>query len=131
VYDEEGNLLDERPIDAHEVERRKRISTVQKKIEDLIQHGKSLKEGMNFLVSSVMNIEASLLHIVPTIVKTRQEEYEGLIGCQILKQINTHPPTDVLSKGRSKRIKSLKSYLSHASEIMLIRRHQVSSEAVM
>jgi hypothetical protein len=59
MYDEEGNLLDEKPIDAHEVKRRKEISTVRNKVEDLIQHAKSSKEGMDFLVSSVMNIEAS------------------------------------------------------------------------
>jgi hypothetical protein len=37
VYDEEENLLDENPIDAHEVERRKKISTARNKFEDLIQ----------------------------------------------------------------------------------------------
>jgi hypothetical protein len=74
----------------------------------LIQHAKSLKEGMDFLVSSVMNIEASLLHIVPTTMQNRQEEYECFIGCQILEQINIHPPIDVLSNERSKRIKKSK-----------------------
>jgi hypothetical protein len=69
---------------------------------------KSLKQGMDFLVSRVMNIEASLLHIIPTTMLIRQEEYECFIGCQILEQINIHPPTDVLSKGRSKRIKKSK-----------------------
>jgi hypothetical protein len=38
----------------------------------LIQHAKSSKEGMDFLVSSVMNIEASLGSIIPNIVQTRQ-----------------------------------------------------------
>jgi hypothetical protein len=56
----------------------------------------------------IMNIEVSLLHIVPTTMQTRQEEYEGFIDCQILEQINIHPPTDVLSKERSKRIKKSK-----------------------
>jgi hypothetical protein len=74
----------------------------------LIQHAKSSKGGMDVLVSSIMNIEVSLLHIVPTTVQTRQKEYEGFIGCQILEQINIHLPTDVLSKGRSKRIKKFK-----------------------
>jgi hypothetical protein len=74
----------------------------------LIQQAKSSAEGMDFVVSGLMNMQASLHHIAPTTVQTRQEEYEGFIGCQILKQINIHPPTDVLSKGRSKRIKKSK-----------------------
>jgi hypothetical protein len=54
---------------------------VQNRVEDLIQYAKSSKEGIDFLVSSIMNIEASLLHIVPTTVQTRQEEYGSFIGC--------------------------------------------------
>ena len=108
MYDAEGNLLEEKPMDANEVESRKKISTVRNKLEDLIQLVKGSKEGMDFLVSSMMNLEASLGHIVPTAAQTRKEEYEGFIGCQIPDQINIHPPTDVLSKGRSKRIKKFK-----------------------
>jgi hypothetical protein len=37
VYDEEGNLLDEKLIDANEVEKKKKIVAVRNKIEDLIQ----------------------------------------------------------------------------------------------
>jgi hypothetical protein len=36
MYDKEGNLLDKKPIDANEVERRKKITTVRNKIEDMI-----------------------------------------------------------------------------------------------
>jgi hypothetical protein len=108
MYDEEGNLLDEKPIDAYEVERRKKISIARNKFKDLIQQAKSSAKGMDFIVSGLMNIHASLHHIAPTTMQTRQEEYEGFIGCQIPEQINIHPPTDVLSKGRSKRIKKSK-----------------------
>jgi hypothetical protein len=108
VYDEEENLLDENPIDAHEVERRKKISTARNKFEDLIQQAKGSTEGMDFVVSCLMNMQASLHHIAPTTLQTRQEEYEGFIGCQILEQINILPLTNVLSKGRSKRIKKSK-----------------------
>ena len=34
VYDEEGNLLDEKPIDAIEVEKRKKLAVVRNKVED-------------------------------------------------------------------------------------------------
>lgn len=108
VYDEEGNLLDEKSLDADEVDRRKKVATVRNKVEDMIQQAKSSKEGMIFLVSSMMNIEASLSQIVPTMVQTSQQEYEGFIGCEIPKEVYIHPPNDVRSKGRSKRIKKSK-----------------------
>jgi hypothetical protein len=53
-------------------------------------------------------MEASFDQIVPTTVQTHQEEYESFIGCQIPKQVEIHPPTEVRSKGRSKRIKRAK-----------------------
>jgi hypothetical protein len=108
VFDEEGNLLEEKPVDVNEVERRRKIAAVRSKVEDLIQRAKSSNEGMDFLVTSVMNIEASFGQIVPTIVQTTQEEYENFIGCRIPEQVEIHPPTDVCSKGRSKRIKKAK-----------------------
>jgi hypothetical protein len=108
VYDEEGNLLDEKPIDAREAEKMKKIAAVQNKLEDFIQRAKGSDEAMNFLVSSLLNMEASFDQIVPTTVQTHQEEYESFIGCQISKQVEIHPPTEVRSKGRSKRIKRAK-----------------------
>jgi hypothetical protein len=37
VYDEEGNLLDEKPINANELEKRKKIAALRNKIEDLFK----------------------------------------------------------------------------------------------
>jgi hypothetical protein len=48
VYDEEGNLLDEKPIDAREAEKMKKIAAVQNKLEDFIQRAKGSDEAMNF-----------------------------------------------------------------------------------
>ena len=108
MVDEEGNLLEEKPKDAKEVEKRKKITAVRNKVEDLIQRAKSSNEGMNFLVSGVMNLEASFSQIVPTNMQAPQEEYETFIGCKIPEKVDIHPPTDVRSKGRSKRIKKSK-----------------------
>ena len=108
MYDEEGNLLEEKVEDANEVEKRKKIAVVRNKIEDLIQRAKSSNEAMDFLVSSVLNIDDSLGHIVPSMVQPTQEEYENFIGCKIPEEIQIHPPNDVRSKGRSKRIKRAK-----------------------
>jgi hypothetical protein len=40
MYDEEGIMLDEKAIDANEVQRRKKITTVRNKLEDLIKEPK-------------------------------------------------------------------------------------------
>ena len=108
MYDEEGNLLDEKPIDAIEVEKRKKIAVVRNKVEELIQRSKSSNDAMDLLVSSVLNIDGSLGNIVPSTVTPAQEEYENFVGCKIPKEIHIHPPNDVRSKGRSKRIKRAK-----------------------
>jgi hypothetical protein len=108
VFDKEGNILEEKAMDANEVERRKKIATIRNKVEDLIQRAKSSNEGMDLLLSTVMNIETSFIQIVPSTVQAPQQEYETFIGCKIPEQIEIHPPTDVRSKGRSKRIKRAK-----------------------
>lgn len=101
-------MLDEKALDAIEVEKRKKISLVRNKIEDLIQRTKTSNEGMDFLVSSILNIEASIDNLVPSTMQNTQEEYENFIGCELPDQIEIHPPNDVRSKGRSKRIKRAK-----------------------
>ena len=46
VYDEQGNLLEERPTDSLDAAARKKISTERNKLEDLIQTAKQSNEGM-------------------------------------------------------------------------------------
>jgi hypothetical protein len=99
-------------IDANEVERKKKIIAVRNKIEDLMQIARTSKEGMNFLVSSVFNIAASLGQIVLSTLQDRQQEYEGFIGCKIPDHIQIHPPTDIHIKGRNTRIKRAKFFLA-------------------
>ena len=106
VYDVQGNLLEENPADSLDAAVRKKISTVRNKLEDLIQTAKQSDKGMDYLLSSVLSIEQPLKQMVPAAVKhTRQEEYEEFIGCNIPTQVDIHPPNDVRSVGRTKRIK--------------------------
>jgi hypothetical protein len=109
-------LLEEKPLDANEVRRRKKIAAVRNKVEDLIQRAKNSDEGIDFLATSLMNIEASFGQIVSITVQGTQEEYESFIGCKISDQVEIHPPTDVRSKGSNKKSRELKKYLSHARE---------------
>jgi hypothetical protein len=101
-------LLDEKAIDANELERQKKITAVRNKVEDLIQRAKSSNQGLNFLLSNVMNIESSFDPIIPNTVQGTQQEYECFIGCKISEQIEIHPPTNVHSRGRSKKIRRVK-----------------------
>ncbi|KAM3228658.1 hypothetical protein ACQJBY_059959 [Aegilops geniculata] len=107
VYDEHGNLLEEKATDSLNEATRKKISVVRNKLEDLIQKAKHSDEGMDFITSSVLNIEASLDEMVPTsaVKQTRQAEYEAFIGCNIPAETDIHPLTDVRTVGRCKRIK--------------------------
>lgn len=91
MYDEEGNLLEENPLDANEAERRRKMAVVRNKVESIIQQAKSSKEGMDFLVSRVMIMEGTLGKFVPGMVQSRLQEYQGFIGCQILEQVHIHP----------------------------------------
>ena len=108
MYDDEGNILEEKPEDANEVEKRKKIVVIRNNIEDSIQRAKNSSEAMDFLVSSVLKINESLGRIVPSTVQSSEKEYENFIGCKIPEKIEIHPPNDVRSKGRSKRIKRAK-----------------------
>jgi hypothetical protein len=79
--------LDKKPIDANELERRKKIATLRNKFEDLIQRAKSSNKGLDLLVSNMMDVEASFDQIIPSTVQATREEYEGFIGCKIPEQI--------------------------------------------
>jgi hypothetical protein len=118
-FDEEGILLEEKPLDANEVMRRKKIAMVRKKLEDFIQRAKNSNEDTDFF-GYMYDEHRVFSQIVPSTMQGTQEEYESFIGCKIPDQVEIHPPTDVCSKGRSKRIKkNPKNYLSRAREIML------------
>jgi hypothetical protein len=102
VYDDEGNILEEKVKDTNEVGKRKMMAVVRNKMEDLIQRTSSSKEVMYFLLLSVWNIDDSLRHIIPSTVQPIQEEYENYIGYKIPEEIKIHPPNNVPSKGKRK-----------------------------
>ncbi|XP_066319974.1 protein FAR1-RELATED SEQUENCE 9-like [Miscanthus floridulus] len=107
-FDEEGNLLDEKPEDPMEVAMRKKISDSRNQFEDLIQMAKNSEQGMNFLFSSLSNLVEPLQKITPATRVNKQDEYESFLGSKIPNQVDIHPPNDIKSKGRCKRIKKSK-----------------------
>ena len=107
-FDEEGNLLDEMPKDPMEVEMRKKILESRNMFEDLIQMAKNSEQGIEFLRSSLSNLMEPLQKITPAVRVDKQEEYEIFLGNKIPNEVDIHPPTDITSKGRSKRIRKSK-----------------------
>jgi len=91
-----------------EVALRKKISDSRNKFEDLIQMAKNSEEGMDFLYSSLSNLVEPLQKITPALRVEKQDEYESFLGSKIPKEVDIHPPNDVNSRGRSKRIKKSK-----------------------
>jgi hypothetical protein len=95
VYDEYGNILHDKILEPNDLVMRKKIASVRNKFEDLIKKANNAEEGMDFLLSGLCNIEASLHQILPTTTHSRQDEYEAFIGCHIPNEVTVHPPTDI------------------------------------
>jgi len=107
-FDDEGNLLDEKAEDPNEVAMRKKISDSRNKFEDLIQMAKNFEQGMEFLYSSLSNFVEPLQKIIPAATVTKLDEFESFLGRKIPHEAEIHPPNDIKSKGRCKRIKKSK-----------------------
>jgi lipid II:glycine glycyltransferase (peptidoglycan interpeptide bridge formation enzyme) len=58
-FDDEGNLLEDVPADPMEVAIRKKNSEARNRFEDLIQKAKHSNEGLDFLSSSLSNLETT------------------------------------------------------------------------
>ena len=108
LFDDEGNLLDEKPKDSMDVAMWKKISESRNKFEDLIQMAKNSEQGVDFIYSSLSNLVEPLEKITPAAAENKQDEYESFFGSKIPNEVNIHPPNDIKSKGRCKRIKRSK-----------------------
>ena len=92
-----------------EVALQKKISESRNKFEDLIRMAKNSEEGMYFLYSSLSNLVEPLQKITPVATDDKQDEYETFLGSKIPDEVNIHPPNDIKSKGRCKRIRRSKN----------------------
>ena len=86
----------------------KKILNSWNQFEDLIQMAKNSKQGIDFLFSSLSNLIEPLQKITPATTVNKQDEYESFLGSKIPNQVDIHPPNDIKSKGRCKRIKKSK-----------------------
>ena len=84
---------------------RRKISDSRNKFEDLIQMAKNSEQGMEFLYSSLANLVEPLQNIIPAATVNKQDEFEAFLGGKIPQEVEIHPPNDINSRGRCKRIK--------------------------
>jgi hypothetical protein len=69
---------------------------------------KNSEPGMELLYSSLCNLEEPLKKIIPAATVNKQDEFESFLGSKIPNEVEIRPPTDIVSKGRSKRIRKSK-----------------------
>jgi hypothetical protein len=60
---------------------------------------------MQILRDGVFALGERINDMVPAKELSRIEEFEQFLGCTIPMQVDIHPPSDIRSKGRIKRIK--------------------------
>jgi hypothetical protein len=107
-FADEGNLLDDKDKDPMEVARSKKILDARNQFEDLIQMAKKSDPAVDFLCSSLSKLLEPLQKIVPNATVSKQDDFETFIGGKIPDEVQIRPPTYIVSKGRTKRIKKSK-----------------------
>jgi hypothetical protein len=100
AFDSEENLLIEKSITSMEDSTRRKMAAAHNKFEDIFQMAKTFEEGLDILIQ---NLERLSLLFEPT-SRARQEKQESFIGMSIPENVQVHPPSDIRSKGRCKRI---------------------------
>jgi hypothetical protein len=69
---------------------------------------KNSELAVDFLCDSLSKLLEPLQQIVPSATVSKQDEFETFIGGKIPDEVQIRPPTDIVSKGRTKRIKKSK-----------------------
>ena len=86
----------------------KKIQIHATSLEILSKWPRIQNKGMDFLYSSLSNLVEPLQKITPAATDNKQDEYESFLSSRIPNEVNIHPPNDIKSKGRCKRIRRSK-----------------------
>ncbi|KAM3331442.1 hypothetical protein ACQJBY_027434 [Aegilops geniculata] len=105
VFDENGILLEGNESSSIDPEIQKLASKTCKKMEDLLVQAKQSQVGMQFLRDHIFALGEKLSTQVPAKKQTQTEEFEEFLGCSIPSEVHIHPPNDIRSRGRIKRLK--------------------------
>ena len=105
LYDSYGNLLEENESSSLDLAKRKMVSEIHQAVDDTIRLAEHSPEELEALRNILIDMKRNVSERVVANHPSRQDEFEAYIGCTMPNQVEIHPPTDVHTKGRCKRIK--------------------------
>ncbi|WVZ70861.1 hypothetical protein U9M48_019495 [Paspalum notatum var. saurae] len=105
IFCPNGMLLEERTNTPVNPVLQKLISDTSNKMESLLIQAKHSLDAMQILRDGVFAIGDKISDMVSAKELSTIEEFEEFLGCPIPVQVDIHPPNDIRSKGRIKRIK--------------------------
>lgn len=83
----------------------KMISDTSNKMESVLNKAKNTLDAMQILRDGIVALGDRISGTVPGKELSKIEEFEDFLGCSVPMQVGIHPPNDICSKGRIKRIK--------------------------
>ena len=105
IYDSYGNLLEENERSSLDLAKRKMVSEIHHTLDDTIRLAEHSPEELEALLNTLLEMKKNVSERVTANCPSRQDEFEAYIGCTMPSEVEIHPPTDVHTKGRCKRIK--------------------------
>ena len=105
LYDSYGNLLEENESSSLDLAKQKMISEIHQTLDDTIRLAEHSPQELEALRDGLLGMKRNLSQKVTANNPSRQDEFEAYIGCTMPGEVEIHPPTDVHTKGRCKRIK--------------------------
>ena len=105
IFDEDGTLLGEIASSSMDIELQKMVADAYKKVEELISQAKQSHAGVQCFRDGIYALGDELNKIVPAKEKSQIQEFEEFLGYTIPDEVNIHPPNDIRSRGKIKRIK--------------------------
>jgi hypothetical protein len=105
LYDRYGNLLEENESSSLDLAKRKMVSEIHQTLDDTIRLAEHSPGELEALRNTLFEMKRKLSESVVADNPSRQDEFEAYIGCTMPNQVEIHPPSDVHTKGRCKRIK--------------------------
>lgn len=106
LYDRCGNLLEENESSSLDLAKWRMVSEIRETLDDTIRLAEHSSEELEALRNALLDMKRNMSQkMVVGNHPSRQDEFEAYIGCSMPNQIDIHPPTDVHTKGRCKRIK--------------------------
>ncbi|XP_037428374.1 protein FAR1-RELATED SEQUENCE 3-like [Triticum dicoccoides] len=104
-FDEDGILLEANESSSIDPEIQKLVSETRENMEELLVQAKQSQVGIQLLRDHIFALGEQLSTLVPAKEQTQTEEYEEFLGCSIPSEVDIHPPNDIRSRGRIKRLK--------------------------